>query len=69
MVLLFASQISGHRAGCVSVSVILQPTYAPVAQLDRAPDFESVGRGFESLQAYHNREKGRVLMTRPFFVD
>ncbi len=24
---------------------------APVAQLDRAPDFESVGRGFESLQA------------------
>ena len=26
-------------------------TYAPVAQLDRAPDFESVGRGFESLRA------------------
>jgi hypothetical protein len=26
---------------------------APVAQLDRAPDFESVGRGFESLRAYH----------------
>ena len=26
--------------------------YAPVAQLDRAPDFESVGRGFESLRAY-----------------
>ena len=25
---------------------------APVAQLDRAPDFESVGRGFESLRAY-----------------
>ena len=24
---------------------------APVAQLDRAPDFESVGRGFESLRA------------------
>ncbi len=26
--------------------------YAPIAQLDRAPDFESVGRGFESLWAY-----------------
>ena len=28
--------------------------YAPVAQLDRAPDFESVGRGFESLRACHS---------------
>ena len=27
---------------------------APVAQLDRAADFESVGRGFESLQARHS---------------
>ena len=26
---------------------------APVAQLDRAPDFESGGRGFESLRARH----------------
>ncbi len=26
---------------------------APVAQLDRAPDFESVGRPFESGRAYH----------------
>ena len=26
---------------------------APVAQLDRASDFESAGRGFESLRAYH----------------
>ncbi len=26
--------------------------YAPVAQLDRAPDFESVGRRFESYRAY-----------------
>ncbi len=28
---------------------------APVAQLDRAPDFESVGRRFESCRAYQNR--------------
>ena len=27
--------------------------YAPVAQLDRVTDYESVGRGFESLPAYH----------------
>ena len=26
---------------------------APVAQLDRAPDFESVGRRFESCRAHH----------------
>ena len=26
---------------------------APVAQLDRAPDFESGGQGFESLPARH----------------
>ncbi len=24
---------------------------APVAQMDRVPDYESVGRGFESLRA------------------
>jgi hypothetical protein len=30
---------------------ITHPIYAPVAQLDRAPDFESVGRGFEPLRA------------------
>ena len=27
--------------------------HAPVAQLDRVTDYESVGRGFESLPAYH----------------
>ena len=26
--------------------------YAPVAQLDRAPDYESVGRKFESCRAH-----------------
>ena len=26
---------------------------APVVQLDRMPDFESVGRRFESCQAHH----------------
>ena len=27
--------------------------HAPLAQLDRATDYESVGRGFESLRARH----------------
>ena len=38
-------------AGSIPVS---HPNFlkrAPVAQLDRATDFESAGRGFESLQA------------------
>ena len=30
--------------------------YAPVAQLDRVTDYESVGRGFESLLAYHKKQ-------------
>ena len=30
----------------------LKSAYAPVAQLDRVTDYESVGRGFESLPAY-----------------
>ena len=32
-------------------SPVIHPC-APVAQLDRAPDFESVGRRFESCRAY-----------------
>src|SRR5215831_759882 len=31
--------------------VCYNPRHAPVAQLDRASDFESGGRGFESLRA------------------
>ena len=32
----------------------LKSAYAPVAQLDRVTDYESVGQGFESLLAYQN---------------
>ena len=37
------------------VRTILAARFAPVAQLDRASDYESEGWGFESLQAcvYH----------------
>jgi hypothetical protein len=34
-------------------SLVLEPTHALVAQLDRASDFETEGREFESLRARH----------------
>jgi hypothetical protein len=34
---------------------------APVAQLDRAPDFESGGQGFESLPARHQTSETSVV--------
>ena len=39
---------------------------APVAQLDRAPDFESVGRRFESCRAYHEKSRTWVITPSPF---
>jgi hypothetical protein len=35
----------------------------PLAQLDRAPDFESVGRGFESLRAGHGSKDGGLPLS------
>ena len=32
----------------------IEIAHAPVAQLDRVTDYESVGQGFESLPAYQN---------------
>ncbi len=40
---------------------------ALVAQLDRATDYESVGRTFESSQAHH-KIKGLRVKPWPFFV-
>ena len=40
--------------------------HAPIAQLDRVTDYESVGRGFESLSAYH--EKGYPIWDNPFYI-
>ena len=41
--------------------------FAPVAQLDRAPDFESVGRPFESGRAYQLFQGFMALCCKPFF--
>ena len=35
--------------------------YAPVAQLDRVTGYEPVGRGFESLPAYHKKRAERLF--------
>ena len=37
---------------CYYTLALRNAVYAPVAQLDRVTDYESVGRGFESLPAY-----------------
>ena len=38
-----------------AVLVNTGPIYAAVAQLDRVPDSDSGGRGFESRQPYHEK--------------
>lgn len=54
------AQLAEHRvvaSGVVGSIPITHPIFfAPVAQLDRAPDFESVGRGFETLRARHRNQ-------------
>jgi hypothetical protein len=45
-----------HRLKPVNLDQALLPEdhrFAPVAQLDRATDYESVGRRFESFRAHH----------------
>ncbi len=46
-----------------SVSRAFEFLCAPVAQLDRAPGFEPVGRGFKSLRAHHNFATVRRIVT------
>ena len=41
-------------------TLALASAYAPIAQLDRVTDYESVGRGFESLSAYQTN----IIRTR-----
>ena len=47
--------------GVPGVRIPLSPPFkycAPIAQLDRALDYESKGRRFDSFWAYQNQEKG-----------
>ena len=45
---------------------LLNGLCAPVAQMDRAADFESVGRGFESLRARQSIQQLRIEVSRSF---
>src|SRR5579862_7600610 len=48
----------------------MQAKHAPVAQLDRASDYESEGRTFESFRARHSLPRLRVpLRRRPLRRD
>ena len=49
---------------CYYTLALRNAVYAPVAQLDRVTDYESVGRGFESLPAYQERKH---LLVFPLF--
>ncbi len=40
----------------------LKSAHAPIAQLDRVTDYESVGRGFESLSAYQKNTQNRKIL-------
>jgi hypothetical protein len=49
---LFDLQIASYAVDIERRVILQQGPQAPVAQLDRAPDFESGGQGFESLPAH-----------------
>ncbi len=73
------AQLAEHQVvalGVVGSSPITHPIFsffqsqAPVAQLDRASDFESAGRGFESLRARQNPPSSHIRFFLPcFFVQ
>ena len=49
-----------------SLEAATQPTDAPVAQLDRASDYESEGRTFESFRARHKIPEFHDVLSLPF---
>ena len=73
-------QVPGRQPGVRSTGELTQnwPTpyiiqigyrHAPVAQLDRASDFESAGRAFESHRAYFSKNSGfHANVSRCFFI-
>ena len=66
---------NGNRKSCFTFrpdfAIITPAEYAPVAQLDRVTDSDSVGQRFESARAYHEktcREAGFFAVRRGFEV-
>ena len=59
---------TANQVSAGNVTALPNNTHALVAQLDRAPDFESGGRGFESLRARQQIQRFMVgnAFTPPF---
>lgn len=60
--------------GCLRAAPALSAKNAPVAQLDRASDYESEGRTFESFRARHLRQStlrspASSRATQPYFAQ
>src|SRR5579884_4390347 len=53
--------MAGVAGTCCGPGVFARRAPAPVAQLDRAPDYESGGQEFESLRARHFRIQKQQL--------
>ena len=51
----FQKTLAFLKTMCYYILALRNAVYAPVAQLDRVTDYESVGRGFESLLAYQKK--------------
>ena len=49
-----------YKVMCYYMQARHKTMYAPIAQLDRVTDYESVGRGFESLSPYQTN----IIRTR-----
>src|SRR3954470_18626883 len=65
------SHPSGVAGGCLRATPALSAKNAPVAQLDRASDYESEGRTFESFRARHfgiDCRPGHADRSHPFAV-
>jgi hypothetical protein len=56
-----------HQRPLQPIFAMAFQAYAPVAQLDRAPDFESVGRPFESGRAYQFVSRVYRIMREALF--
>ena len=55
------ARASDCGSGCRGFDSRHSPQPAPVAQLDRAADFESEGRPFESGQAYRGNNEAKYI--------
>ena len=62
--------VSGRADAAIVAVTVDGEKNAPIAQLDRASDYESEGRRFESCWAHHTKQGVNQLLVSPlFFID